>query len=339
MDSLTQIALGAAVGEAVLGRRIGPRAMLWGALCGTLPDLDVLVPLGGVVEDFTYHRSWSHSLLVMAAFTPMMVWLILKVHPQTRELRWRWHGLVYLAFATHALLDSFTVYGTQIFWPLPRPPESWSTVFIIDPAYTVPLLLGVIAAWIFNRRRASWATGANAVGLALSTLYLGWTVGAKWHVEDQVRASLARQGVQYERLLTTPAPFNTLLWRVVAVDSAAYYEGFYSIVADEGDVALARYPSATALLDPLETSWPVQRLRWFTRGFYAVSQLGESVVMTDLRMGVEPDYIFRFVVGEIGNPHPRPVTPRAVSATPRFDRLGWVWRRIWDAGAARDPVS
>ena len=126
MDSLTQIALGAAVGEATLGRRIGRRAMLWGAICGTLPDLDVLVPLGGVVEDFTSHRSWSHSLLVMAAFTPVMVWLILKIHPHTRQHRWRWHVLVYLVFATHALLDSFTVYGTQIFWPLPRPPESWS---------------------------------------------------------------------------------------------------------------------------------------------------------------------------------------------------------------------
>jgi inner membrane protein len=99
----------------------------------------------------------------MAAFTPVMVWLILKVHPQTRQHRWQWHVLVYLVFATHALLDSFTVYGTQIFWPLPRAPESWSTVFIIDPAYTVPLLLGVIAAWTFNRRRPSWATGANAV--------------------------------------------------------------------------------------------------------------------------------------------------------------------------------
>ena len=334
MDSITQIALGAAVGEATLGQRIGRRAMLWGAICGTLPDLDVLVPLGGVVEDFTYHRSWSHSLLVMAVLTPVLVWLILKVHPQTRPYRWRWYALVYLVFATHALLDSFTVYGTQIFWPLPRAPESWSTVFIIDPAYTVPLLIGVIGASIFTRRRPSWAAGVNAAGLVLSTLYLGWTVAAKWHVEDQVRASLARQNVQYERLLTTPAPFNTLLWRVVAVDRDGYYEGFYSIVADEGDVALTRYASATELLEPLASSWPVQRLRWFTHGFYAVARLGDAVVMTDLRMGVEPDYIFRFVVGKIGNPHPRPVTPHAIPASPRFERLGWVWRRIWHAGAA-----
>ncbi|MCB1809635.1 MAG: metal-dependent hydrolase, partial [Candidatus Competibacteraceae bacterium] len=70
MDSLTQVTLGAAVGTAVLGRRIGYRAALWGGICGTLPDLDVFVPFGDPVADFTYHRSFSHSLLVLTALTP-----------------------------------------------------------------------------------------------------------------------------------------------------------------------------------------------------------------------------------------------------------------------------
>ncbi len=95
MDSLTQLTLGAAVGEAVLGRQVGHRAALWGALLGTLPDLDVLVPLGDAVRDFTYHRGASHSLFVPAALTPLVVWLILKIHPQIRPLRGRWAVLVY----------------------------------------------------------------------------------------------------------------------------------------------------------------------------------------------------------------------------------------------------
>ena len=64
MDSLTQLALGAAVGEAAMGRKVGHRAILWGAIAGTLPDLDVFVPLGDVVRDFTYHRSASHSVTI-----------------------------------------------------------------------------------------------------------------------------------------------------------------------------------------------------------------------------------------------------------------------------------
>ena len=116
MDSITQIALGAAVGESVLGRRIGNKAMLWGAIIGTLPDLDVFVPLGDAVRNFTYHRSVTHSLLMLLLATPLMVWLINRIHPSLYEHRARWAVMVYLVFATHVLLDSFTTYGTQIFW-------------------------------------------------------------------------------------------------------------------------------------------------------------------------------------------------------------------------------
>ena len=152
MDSVTQFVLGAAVGETVLGRKIGNKAALWGGIAATLPDLDVFIPLGGVVEDFTYHRSASHSLFVLAILTPVMVWLINKIHPALRENKGRWMLMIYLAFATHVLLDSCTAYGTQIFWPVSTIPVSWSTIFIIDPLYTLPLLLGVIAALVMTRK-------------------------------------------------------------------------------------------------------------------------------------------------------------------------------------------
>src|SRR5512145_629612 len=97
LDSVTQIALGAAVGEAVLGRKVGSRAILWGALCGTLPDLDVFIPFAGPVEAFTYHRSFSHSILVALLATPLIAWLILKLHPDTAPQRRGWLLLVYLA--------------------------------------------------------------------------------------------------------------------------------------------------------------------------------------------------------------------------------------------------
>ena len=90
MDSLTQLVLGSAVAEAAIGRRVGNRAILWGAVAGTLPDLDVFVPLGDVVRDFTYHRSASHSLFVLALLTPLLVWLITRIHSDARELSKRW---------------------------------------------------------------------------------------------------------------------------------------------------------------------------------------------------------------------------------------------------------
>jgi len=332
VDSITQLALGAAVGEATAGRQVGRRALLWGAIAGTIPDLDVFIPLGDAVSDFTYHRSFSHSLFVLAALTPVLVWLILKLHPGTAEHRRRWYLMVYLVFATHVLLDSFTVYGTQIFWPLITTPMTWSTIFIIDPLYTLPLLLGIIAALVISRRY-TWGHTINTAGLVLSTGYLLWTLGAKLHVEQLARSALEQQNLADARLLTTPAPFNSLLWRVLAVNDHAYYEGYYSVLDGTGVIDFKTYPRSLELIEPLQDYWPVQRLQWFTKGFYAAALHGSDIVIADLRMGAEPDYVFRFKVGALGNPHPRAAGVEQLPGIRNFERLRWVWARIWSPEA------
>lgn len=77
MDSLTQIVLGAAVGEVVLGRKVGNRAILWGAVAGTIPDLDVYC--GYIFDDIRkneLHRAFSHSLLFSLVCAPIFAWLV-----------------------------------------------------------------------------------------------------------------------------------------------------------------------------------------------------------------------------------------------------------------------
>ena len=332
MDSITQLALGAAVGEAAAGRQVGRRALLWGAIAGTLPDLDVFIPFGDAVRDFTYHRGASHSLFVLLALTPLLVWLVLKLYPDTAEHRRRWFVMIYLVFATHVLLDSFTVYGTQIFWPLVTTPMAWSTIFIIDPLYTVPLLLGTIAALIAGRRY-SWGHLANSFGLVLSTGYLAWTLGTKLHVENVARNALQQQNIAATDVLTTPSPFNSLLWRILVVDDRHYYEGYYSVLDDYSSISFGRHSRQLELVEPLREIWPVQRLRWFTKNFYAAALSGNDIVITDLRMGTEPEYVFRFKVGEMGNPHAYSAPVERLPAIRNYERLGRVWDRIWDSRA------
>ncbi len=71
MDSLTQIVLGAAVGEVAAGRKIGNRAMLWGAIAGTIPDLDVMI--GSLFMDeingLAFHRAITHSIFFAVTFS------------------------------------------------------------------------------------------------------------------------------------------------------------------------------------------------------------------------------------------------------------------------------
>jgi inner membrane protein len=334
MDTITQIALGAAVGEATLGRRIGHRAILWGGLCGLFPDMDVLIPYGDAVKSFTYHRGFSHSLFVLTALTPVFVWLILKIHPGTREHRPRWLMLVFLALITHILLDGLTVYGTQILWPLPTPPVMWSTIFIIDPVYSIPLIGGVLAAGIMSRKGLR-GHRVNTFCLTLSTLYLAWSIGAKLYVNDTVKDALARQNIAYRNILTVPTPFNTLLWRVLVMDERGYYEGFYSLLDKDRNIRFNHYPSDKHLLAGLADHWPVQRLQWFTHGFYSVQKRDRAIVFADLRMGLEPTYFFQFKVAEMGNPHSVPTKSERIRVERGAERLHWIWKRIWNA----DPQS
>jgi inner membrane protein len=327
LDSLTQIALGAAVGEAVLGHRVGRKAAVWGAICGTLPDLDVLIPFGDPVADFTFHRSFSHSLIMLALLTPLVVWLIRRVHASSADHRKGWYALVYLAFLTHVLLDSCTIYGTQILWPLTEYPVTWGSVFIIDPLFTLPLIAGVLAVAI-ARRRPRRAYRFNLAMLALSIAYLGWSFAAKFHVQDVARKELARQGIEHRQIVTLAAPFNTILWRVVVMTPDGYAEGWHSLLDSDHAIEFTHHRSATALLTGLESHWPVARLQWFTKGFYSVRPEGRDVVITDLRMGAEGYYAFQFKVGEIGNPHSVPMPSERLESTLDDAALTELWRRL-----------
>jgi len=329
MDSLTQLTFGAACGEAVLGQKVGRKALIWGAVLGTLPDLDVFIPLGGPVNDFVYHRGFSHSLFLLALFSPLIAWLISKIHPETKRYYRGWVLLSFLVLEASVLLDFLTIYGTQILWPFDTTPLALPVLFIIDPLFTLPILAGVLAALVLKKRR-SLGRRINSVGLFLSLAYLAWALAAGEFVESRAKEKLARQGVSYSRLISSPAPFTTLLWRVVGIDKDSYFETYVSLFDQNTPLFVDFYPRNLALMAGIEEHPPVVKLKRFTRGYYAFSTAGDDVVMTDLRMGSEPDYVFRFKVARLNDRHPQPIDDERLKTTQDWRRLAWVWKRIWD---------
>lgn len=311
MDTLTQAVLGASIGAAVAGPGERRRGAAWGGACGTLPDLDVFVPLGNPVADFTWHRGYSHSLFVLSVAAPAIWWLISRLDSRARQRPRRWLALVWLALFTHPLLDAFTVYGTQLFLPFSNHPVSGSTLFIIDPAFTVPLAVGLAIALIV--RDEYRARAAVVGGLTLAVAYLGLSVAAKLHVERVARDALAEAGIAHRGVLTTPAPFNIVLWRIVVMEEGGYREGFYSLLDPPGTLSFEAHESRAELLDGIRDAWAVQRLAWFTHGFYRVSRQDDRVVMTDLRMGVEPVYVFSFAVGRLEQGGARAAEPEQLT--------------------------
>ena len=371
MDSLTHIALGAALGTAVLGRKAGPRAAMWGAVCATLPDLDVFIPHADPVSAFTYHRTETHSLFWLTLAAPLIAWLVTKLQRQADISYREWLLLVWLNLIAHPLLDAFTVYGTQMLLPFSDYPVGLGSIFIVDPLYTLPLVAGMVAWWRWRDRAPTRGLRWVQVGLALSTLYLGWSVFAQTQVTAVVQRSLTGTPLAGQPLLVTPSPLNTLLWRVVVMDDGGYHEGFRSLFDDDARVALERHASDDQLLSRVADDWAVRRLEWFTKGFYGVRLAAHGVrvaasspgtvrqllgavetasaatvtgnpdarpvVMTDLRMGQTPWFVFAFVVAEQQGDRIVPVPNAQVpTARPPLSALPWVWQRIWDERAQRN---
>src|SRR3546814_9211 len=272
-------------------------ALLAGAALGTLPDLDSL-PIALLTDDpvalMTLHRGASHSLFVL----PLAGWLVWAFFRRrggrVAESPRRWFWAIQAVLLTHPLLDALTVYGTQLLWPLPLRPVMWSSVFIIDPLYTVWLLLACVAAFFLRERVAAQRT--LVAGLALSTAYLGWSLAAKAMVEREADRALAAMGLADAPRFSVPTPLNTLLWRVVAMTPDGYVEGFRSLAADEGPMVFQGHRSNTQALAEAQDIPAARRLAWFNHGFMRAQVADGELVLSDLRMGSEPDYFFSYAV-------------------------------------------
>jgi inner membrane protein len=328
MDSVTQFALGSAVAVAAMGGRTSPwRAVLWGGAVATLPDLDVLIEHGDAVESMLRHRAESHALFWQTLAAPVIASGIAALHGELASWR-RWCWAVWLALVTHSLLDAMTIYGTQLLLPFSDRPIGLGSLFIIDPLYTLPLLLGG-AAVLFHRgseRGRRW----NVAGLVLSTAYAGWSLVAQQQALQAARQSLRDQGVAAERVLATAAPLQTLLWRLVATTPEHVYEGHWSLFDGGREIEWTRIDRGRQYREALAGSRAVEDLAAFSQGCWKMWRQGDKLLMADVRMGLEPLYVFTFVVGEISSPA-RPVA-RTELVRSRIDAgrgLAWLWPRMW----------
>lgn len=305
MDSVTQVLLGASIGVAVMGRRTALwKSVLWGGVAGLLPDLDVLLDHGDPILNMIRHRAESHALLLLTLFAFPMAWVVSRLHRQP-QLYGRWWWALMLALVTHPLLDLMTIYGTQVFQPFTDEAYGLGSMFIIDPVYSLPLLAGVVAA--LRVKTVGRALAIKGWALAFSTAYLAWSALAQWGVTQHARQSLQAQGLPSQQLLVTPAPLSTLVWRVVALDGERFYEGFYALMDGGRTIRFVAHDRGGALATQNADHPQLQRLARFTDGFFKVQRNSDNLVVTDLRMGQEPDYVFAFDIGlplQTGQNHP-----------------------------------
>lgn len=217
MDPVSQGALGAAAAQAIAGRDRLPLAGVLGGLAGMAPDLDVLIQSPSDPLLFLeYHRQFTHSL----AFLPVGGLLCAAIaYPFVQSRLSFVQAFVYclVGYATHGVLDGCTSYGTQLLWPFSDVRVAWNVVSVVDPLFTLPLLL--LVGFAAFRRSPAVARVACAWALAYLLLGVAQRERAEWLGADVAR----RRGHDAARVHAKPAFGNLLLWKTFYEHEGRYY--------------------------------------------------------------------------------------------------------------------
>ncbi|MCT4630024.1 metal-dependent hydrolase [Winogradskyella sp.] len=277
MDSLTQIVLGAACGEAVLGKKIGNKALLFGAIGGTIPDLDVFIGAllyNNEIDAMLFHRGFMHSILfsILGAF--LFGWISYKLYNTGKRVNTTaqtdWVKLFFWSLLTHPLLDCFTPYGTQLFAPFSNYRVAFNNIAVADPLYTVPFLLSIIVLMFYNRKsnkRKFWLK----LGFGISSLYMVLTIVNKIYVDSVFKSSLSKINIDYIRFNSQPVILNNILWYGIAETKDNYHVGFYSLFDSSSHFSDWKKISKKRDLQKGDYKGFAD-LTWFSNGYYNVSK-------------------------------------------------------------------
>jgi len=289
MDSLTQIVLGAACGEAALGKKIGNKALFFGAIGGTIPDIDVFVGrliYSNEIDIMAFHRGFMHSILFAIIGAFVFGWLVFKLYNRGRRenttIQKDWIWLFFLSLFTHPILDSFTPYGTQLFTPFSNYRVAINNISVVDPMYTIPFLISMIVLMFFKRntlKRKLWLK----LGLSISSAYMLFTLINKVYITSVYKKSLQSEGISYIRFQTQPSVLNNILWYGVAETETDYYVGFYSLLDRSPKVeAWNKLPKNHHLASTENKD--ISTLAWFSNGYYNLIEKENGILRyNDLR--------------------------------------------------------
>ncbi len=273
MDSLSQIVLGAAVGEIALGKKIGNWGQFIGAIAGTIPDLDILLnPLfSDEIVKLQIHRGHSHSMFVHLVLAIPFAWLCHIIFKKRFSFK-LWYITWYLCFFTHTLLDCCTTYGTQLFLPFTHFLVGFNNISVVDPFWTLPFMICLIVCLFMrkvNLHRIKWAW----MGVLWSFLYMGYTLVNKYTVHQHVASELQRQKIEVEELYTTPSIFNNWLWSGIATKGDTLWVCEYSVLQKETEAIWVPFERNEHLLTNHPAQDVIKVLKWFSQGKYVVREV------------------------------------------------------------------
>ncbi|MFM7671747.1 MAG: metal-dependent hydrolase [Bacteroidota bacterium] len=285
MDSLTHIAIGACAGEWMAGRQLGRRAMLWGALAHSLPDIDFIAGFwNDAAEDLLAHRGFTHSIVFAGIAMYLLVQAHARLHPGVYPVKRKAYVFFGVLVFLHLLLDGFNVYGTGWFEPFSHLRIAFNWLFVADPFFSIGPGIACLLLLLLKRKHP-WRSRFAKLGLLCSFCYLSYAGVNKQRIDRSVRQEIARRNWSDSAYMTTPTPFNTWLWYVVVNRPNGAYIAHRSLFDRCDTMSFHYFPRRDSLLYPLFGHEPLQHLIRFSQGYYLVDTRNDSLIFSDLRFG------------------------------------------------------
>lgn len=286
MDSLTHIVVGACLGELIAGKQLGKKAMLIGALANTIPDFDVVAGLwNSPAEQLLAHRGITHSILFALILSPLLAYFFYKKDRAQKISFRRWFLLIGSGMILHNFMDAFTAYGTGWLEPFKQTRISFNTIYIVDPIFSLPVLIGAILLLIFKKTEFLKRKRTALIALGLTTVYLTLSIVIKLNVSQLIKSDLAAKNISYESYLVTPTPMNNLLWYSIVRQKKDLYIGYYSVFDKKKFVFWELYNKNDSLLRPYKESQEIKDLIRFSQDYYCITHEEDGLKFNDMRFG------------------------------------------------------
>ena len=333
MDSITHTVLGACVGEALAGKKLGKHAMFWGALANNIPDVDVITSFWmSQADSLLAHRGFTHSILFALLFPFILAFILSRWHKNKLMLFKDWWILIASGMFIHIFIDSLTSYGTGWFEPFSHHRVTMNVLFVADPFYTLSLLVSFVALLFIKGKKKSRIKWTN-FGLWISTLYIGYAFINKAIIDSDFKKELSRQNIQYTNYFSTPAPLNNFLWYLVAKNDTGFFLGYHSMFDKTDEIDLNYRSKNENLLSGLETDNDLLKLKRFSKGYYSSEKINDTLFLNDLRFGTtggwkdpSADFVFRYCLEKDANNDL--VIQRGRFKSAGKDALTSLWKRI-----------
>ena len=289
MDPLSQGIVGAAFAQSAANKNNIFKIGVIGFLAGLAPDLDILIQSStDPILFLEYHRQFTHSLFFIPFGSLIVALVLFPLVKSSMSIKTVYFASL-LGYATHGLLDACTSYGTQIFWPFSNERVTWNNISIVDPLFTIPVLILIGIAIKTKKKIFSFF----AIGWISFYLSLGFV---QYERALLAAIELANERVHNpERLTLKPSFGNLILWKSIYQHDETFYVDAIRTVRSSTwclgeSIRVFDYQYHLPDLDEKsQQKKDIERFRWFSQDYLGYEK--ERNIVTDVRYSMIPNQI------------------------------------------------